>query len=110
MPRAKQYLDIDVVEAARDRIALTYDIFDRTVVMFSGGKDSLATLILVKEYHEEHGLGPVQIAFRHEEVINPSVLEFVEQFRHMDWCELYWFCLPMGNSKFVLGQKERYTE
>lgn len=110
MARAKHFLDIDVVEAARERIAHLYEIFDRTVVMFSGGKDSLATLLLVKEYHEENGLGPVTVAFRHEEVINPSVLKFVEEYRAKPWCDLYWFCLPMGNSKFVLGQKERYTD
>lgn len=110
MPRAKRYLDIDVVEAARERVAHIYDVFDRTVVMFSGGKDSLATLLLVKEYHEEHGLGPVDVAFRHEEVINPSVLKFVEGYRDQDWCNLYWFCLPMANGKFVLGQREKYTE
>ena len=34
----------------------------------------------------------------------------MEQFRHYDWCNLYWFCLPMANSKFSLGVKERYTE
>lgn len=110
MPRAKKFLDIDVVEAARQRINHLYDAFDDTVVMFSGGKDSLAVLLLVKEYHEAHGLGPVKVAFRHEEVINPSVLEFVAKFRDYDWLDLHWFCLPMANSKFSLGVKERYTE
>lgn len=110
MPRAKHFLDIDVVEAARQRIAHLYDAFDDTVVMYSGGKDSLVTLLLVKEYHDAHNLGPVKVAFRHEEVINPSVLEFVAKFRDYDWCDLYWFCLPMANSKFSLGVKERYTE
>lgn len=110
MPRAKKYIDINVLEAARSRVEHIYDIFDHVAVMFSGGKDSLATLLLIKEYHEKHNLGPVKAVFRHEEFINPSVTEFVEKFRHYDWCELYWLCMPMGNSKFVLGEKERYTE
>lgn len=96
--------------AARERIAHVYDAFDHTVVMFSGGKDSLALLLLVAEHHKENNLGPVKVAFRHEEVINPSVLRFVEGFRDKDWCELYWFCLTMENGKFVLGQRERYLE
>ena len=111
MPRAKKYLDIDVVEAAKERVAHIYDVFDHCAVMFSGGKDSLALLLMVKEFHEKNDLGPVKVAFRHEEVINPSVLEFVNKFRtEEDWCDLHWFCLPMANSKFVLGEKQRYTE
>ncbi len=110
MPRAKKYIDKDVLTAGRERIEHVYDLFDHTVVMFSGGKDSEALLLLVKEFHEKNGLGPVTVAFRHEEVINPSVLKFVETFRHYDWCNLHWFCLPMSNGKFVLGQKEAYIE
>lgn len=110
MPRAKQYLDIDVVTAAKQRIEHIYDLFDHRAVCFSGGKDSETLLLLVKEFHEKHDLGPVTVVFRHEEVINPSVLRFVEQFRDYDWCNLHWFCLPMAESKFVLGQKERYVD
>lgn len=110
MPRAKRYLDITVLEAARERIEHIDDLFDHMVVMFSGGKDSLATLLLVRELFEERGYGKVPVVFRHEEVINPSVLEFVEKFRHLDWMDLYWFCIQQKNNKFVLGQREFYTE
>lgn len=110
MARAKKYLDTDVLTAARSRIEHIYATFDHVAVMFSGGKDSLATLLLVKEYHEKHDLGPVPTVFRHEEVINPSVTEFVETFRHLDWCKLYWLCTPMQNHKFILGEKHAYTE
>lgn len=110
MPRAKKYLDIDVVQAGRERVRHLDDVFDNCVVMFSGGKDSLATLLLMKEMHEERGYGPVKAVFRHEEVINPSILEFVETFRHLDWLDLYWLCIPQKNSKFILGRKETYTE
>lgn len=110
MARAKKYLKKDVIEAARERVKHIYDIFDTVVVMFSGGKDSLACLELVRQYHEENNLGKVIAVFRHEEVINPSIIDFVEQFRHMDWLELHWFCFPQKNNKFILGRREVYIE
>lgn len=110
MPRAKWYQEEDVVTASRERVRHIDDLFDHMVVMFSGGKDSLATLLLMREMYEELGYGKVTAVFRHEEVINPSVLEFVEKFRHLDWLDLYWMCIPQKNSKFVLGQKETYVE
>lgn len=110
MARAKKYLDVDVVTAARERIEHIYDLFDSRVVMFSGGKDSLAVLTLMREFHEREGLGKITAVFRHEEVINPSVVEFVETFRGLDWLDLHWFCLPALNSKFSLGRREPYIE
>ena len=110
MPRAKKYLDVDVVTAARERVEHIYDLFDNTVVMFSGGKDSLACLTLIHDFHDKWDLGPITAVFRHEEVINPSVVEFVEGFRHLDWLNLYWFCLPSLNSKFSMGKRDSYVE
>lgn len=94
MPRAKSFLDIDVVTAARQRVEHIFDTFDTVVVQFSGGKDSLTCLHLVKEFQEKHGLGKVQAVFRDEEIINPSVLDFVNEYRQMDWLDLDWYCNP----------------
>jgi len=110
VPRARWYQDYNVVTAGRERVRHIDDLFDHMVVQFSGGKDSLATLLLVKEMYEERGYGKVPVVFRHEEVINPSVLEFMETFRHYDWLDLHWMCISQKNSKFVLGRKETYTE
>lgn len=43
----KRYLGINVLEAARQRIAWTFDTFRRVYVSFSGGKDSTVMLHLV---------------------------------------------------------------
>lgn len=42
MPRVRVYQDTDVLTEAKKRIHHIFDIFDTVVVMFSGGKDSLA--------------------------------------------------------------------
>jgi predicted phosphoadenosine phosphosulfate sulfurtransferase len=110
MPRAKKYLDIDVVTAARQRIEHIYDTFDSQMLMWSGGKDSSACLQLLKEFHEKEGLGPIDVVFRHEEAINPSVLRFVASFMDNDWMNLHWLCLPLKGEKFVLGKREGYFD
>ena len=45
----KRYRDIDVLAAARRRIAETFDNVPRIYVAFSGGKDSSVMLHLVME-------------------------------------------------------------
>lgn len=45
----KQYLGLNVLEAARQRISWTFDVFPRIYVSFSGGKDSTVMLHLVMD-------------------------------------------------------------
>lgn len=81
MSRIRRYLKEDVLTMARQRIRHVYDIFDNVVVMFSGGKDSMVCIHLVRELHEERGLGPVRAVFRDEELIPDSVIETVDRYR-----------------------------
>ena len=46
---AKKQLSVNVLTAARERIAWTFDTFDRIYVSFSGGKDSSVMLNLVMD-------------------------------------------------------------
>lgn len=49
MPTQKKYLNLNVLEASRERIKWTFDNFERIYVSFSGGKDSTIMLHLVME-------------------------------------------------------------
>lgn len=106
MTRQRMFLDINCVDAARQRIRHVYDTFDTVCVQFSGGKDSTAALYLAKEVHEERGLGPVKVIFRDEEMVSPLVIDFIDKVRQYDWVDMEWYCLPMSQEVWVLGRRE----
>ncbi len=59
--------------------------FDKIFVCFSGGKDSLAVLHLVKEVYQELGINEkINVIFRDEEVIPDDIIDFVL------WHTEYW--------------------
>lgn len=106
MPRRRMFLDMNCVDAARHRIRHIYDTFDTVCVQFSGGKDSTACLYLAKEVHDERGLGPVKVIFRDEEMLSPSIEEYVKRVSEYDWVDMEWYCLPQGQELWVLGARQ----
>lgn len=106
MSRRRMFLDINCVDAARERMRHVYDTFDTVCIQFSGGKDSTACLYLAKEIHEERGLGPVKVIFRDEEMLSPSIEDYVTRVSQYDWVDMEWYCLPVGQELWVLGARE----
>lgn len=106
MTRQRMFLDINCIEAARERIRHVYDTFDTVCVQFSGGKDSTAILYLAKEVHEERGLGPVKAIFRDEEMVSPLTIKYIEEVRNYDWVDMEWYALPTSQEVWVLGRRE----
>ncbi|QDP50146.1 MAG: putative uncharacterized nin region protein [Prokaryotic dsDNA virus sp.] len=108
MPIYKEYIDDDVLVAAKKRLAHIYDIFDDVVYMFSGGKDSLVNIELAKEYHKEHLPNKkVKIIFLDEELLADSVIDFIDSYRRKSWVDMYWIAVKMENSKFCMGSSEK---
>lgn len=110
MVRYKKFIDVDVLTEAKKRIHHTYDIFDRVVVAFSGGKDSLAVLHLVHEVAQERGIEKVDVVFRDEELIPQSVIDFVDKYYHLPWVEMKYLTVPLASTKFILGQSQEYIQ
>ncbi len=87
--------DQDVMTAALDRIRRIYDLFDRVVVSFSGGKDSTTVLNLTAMVARERGRLPLDVYFVDEEACYPETIEYVERVRAREDVRLLWCCLPI---------------
>src|SRR5690349_12652267 len=94
MPKIK--LDMNVLDAARERINFTFDNFERIYVSFSGGKDSTVMLHLVMDE-----------CIKRNRKCAIMIVDLEGQYRltidHMtrclkmysDYIEPYWICLPL---------------
>lgn len=93
---AKQGLGINVLEAARERVAWAFETFPRIYVSFSGGKDSSVLLHLVMDE-----------AIKQERKVGLLFVDLEGQYKltidHIQHCydlyaehvDPYWICLPL---------------
>ena len=107
----KKYLDIDVYEAAKQRIKHVLNLFDSVLVAFSGGKDSLCALNLVKEVYAELGIKEkVKVFFRDEELIPDNVIDFVQKIAESGEYDFRYYAIPLKSTKFILGNTVEYVQ
>lgn len=110
MARVRRYIDTDVLTEAKRRLHHVMDTFDNWVVAFSGGKDSLAALRLVKEVQDERGdRSKVRALFRDEEFIPRGVVDFVTELRSEPWLDLEWWCVPQRATHVILGAADQHV-
>lgn len=89
-------LGMDVLTAARERIAWTFDEFPRVYLSFSGGKDSTVMLHLVAEEARKRGVrfGALFVDLEGQYKLT---IEHIQQCleMHADVVDPYWVCLPI---------------
>lgn len=94
----KKRLGVDVLTAARDRIADTFDSFPRVYVSFSAGKDSTCMLHLVADEARARGRkfgvllvdleGQYRLTIEHAEALLDEYADVID--------EEHWVCLPLS--------------
>lgn len=92
----KTYLNIDCYSAAQERIAWTFDIFNKIYVSFSGGKDSTAMTHMVMDEAIKRGR-KVGLFFLDWECQFQLTIDHVAHVFEMykDHIEPYWIALPI---------------
>lgn len=89
----KVYQEISVLEAARRRIAESFDSFERLYISFSGGKDSTVMMHLVCQEARMRGrvVGVLIIDLEAQYTATIAhINSMIEEYR--DCIDLHWFC------------------
>lgn len=107
--KTKIELEINVLEAAQNRVEWTFDNFERVAVSFSGGKDSTVMLHLVAEE-----------AIKRKRKFAVMIVDLEAQYsatiEHLKICiekyksniDLHWVCLPISLSNAVSNFEPRW--
>ncbi len=92
----KRYRDVDVLEAARKRIRIAFDSFERIYVAFSGGKDSSVLLHLVMEEAISRDRKVAVMLIDFEAQYAETIKHATEMFAmYRDNIDPHWICIPM---------------
>jgi len=106
----KRYRDMSVLQAARNRIAETFDSVERIYVAFSGGKDSSVMFHLVMEEairrNQRVAVMFIDFEAQYAETIS-HVHEMVDLYR--DHIDMHWVCIPMLLRNAVTNFEPRWT-
>jgi predicted phosphoadenosine phosphosulfate sulfurtransferase len=109
--RLMQLLDINVLDAAKNRIRDIMDKHDHVYIMYSGGKDSLVVKDLFEQVYEEDGIkDKIKVVFRDEEFIPDTVINFVDEARLSGKYDFRYYCLKLVGHLFFMGKKKNIIQ
>jgi predicted phosphoadenosine phosphosulfate sulfurtransferase len=92
----KTPIGVDVLEAARKRIAQVYDDFPHVYVAFSGGKDSGVLVHLALEEATRRGRLPLHLLCLDLEAQYAHTVDFVRRIFDRPDVTGHWCCLPLN--------------
>lgn len=105
----KIYRQQNVLEAARERIAWSFDNFERLYISFSGGKDSSVMMHLVMDEavrrNQKVGVLIIDLEAQYS-ATDIHLREMVELYR--DHIELHWVCLPTSLRNALTNYEPRW--
>lgn len=92
----KRYLDINVVEAAKERFRRIFHDYDKVVFNFSGGKDSTAMVYVGLEVAKELGKTPIEVIYVDHEIEGLGTLKLIDEVAEMDGVNLIRYAIPFA--------------
>jgi predicted phosphoadenosine phosphosulfate sulfurtransferase len=108
--KTKNYIGIDVLTAARERVAFTFDNFEKIFISFSGGKDSSVMFHLVMDEAIKRGRKVAVMLIDFEAQYQHTSEHASEMFRrYADNVDVYWICLPIALRNAVSNFEPSWT-
>ena len=105
--RPKQKVDKSCYDLAVERAEKCFNLFDKVVVSFSGGKDSTACLNIAIDAAKRAGKLPVDVFTFDEEAIPPDTVEYLHRVAKLKEINFRWYCVPIQHRN-ACSTKEPY--
>lgn len=107
----KHYINMNVYQAAKQRIKEAITLSDNQAVLCSGGKDSLTVLYLLMEcYKELNRQQKINVIFMDEELIHQDIITAMQSLKEDPNINLYWFSIPLECQKYNCGEIKEYYQ
>lgn len=91
----KHYINVNVYDAAKERLDFIYTHFNKVYVSFSGGKDSGVMLNMAIESARRHKKLPVHVLIVDLEAQYSHTVDYIMRMAKLPEVKPYWICLPL---------------